>query len=49
MGEKIGGFIFYLFILFVLMGVIYFVIDLGVGEKECGMLEILLLILIICI
>ncbi|PCI70359.1 MAG: ABC transporter [Gammaproteobacteria bacterium] len=42
-GEKIGGFLPYILILLGLSGAMYPAIDLGVGEKERGTLETLLL------
>ncbi|MFT6732478.1 MAG: sodium transport system permease protein [Polaribacter sp.] len=42
-GEKIGGFLPYILILLALSGAMYPAIDLGVGEKERGTLETLLL------
>ncbi len=42
-GEKIGGFLPYILILVGLSGAMYPAIDLGVGEKERGTLETLLL------
>ena len=42
-GEKIGGFLPYILILLGLTGAMYPAIDLGVGEKERGTLETLLL------
>ncbi len=43
LGEKIGGFLPYILILLGLTGAMYPAIDLGVGEKERGTLETLLL------
>jgi sodium transport system permease protein len=43
MGERMGGILPYLFIIFCLMGAMYPAIDLGAGEKERGTLETLLL------
>ena len=43
LGERIGGMLPYLFILFCLMGAVHPAIDLGAGEKERGTLETLLL------
>ncbi|MET1254675.1 ABC transporter permease [Aliikangiella maris] len=42
-GEKIGGFLPYILILIGLSGAMYPAIDIGVGEKERGTLETLLL------
>jgi sodium transport system permease protein len=42
-GERIGGMLPYLFILFCFAGGLYPAIDLGAGEKERGTLETLLL------
>lgn len=42
-GEKIGGFLPYILILIGLQGAMFPAIDLGVGEKERGTLETLLL------
>lgn len=42
-GEQVGGFLPYLLILICLSGAIYPALDLGVGEKERGTLETLLL------
>ncbi len=42
-GEKIGGFLPYLLILIGLQGAMFPALDLGVGEKERGTLETLLL------
>jgi sodium transport system permease protein len=41
-GERVGGFLPYVFILFCFMGAMYPAIDLGAGEKERGTLETLL-------
>ncbi len=41
-GEKIGGFIPYLFVIFCFVGAMYPAIDLGAGEKERGTIETLL-------
>ncbi|MBN2181303.1 MAG: ABC transporter permease [Sedimentisphaerales bacterium] len=43
LGERMGGILPYLFIIFCLMGSMYPAIDLGAGEKERGTLETLLL------
>jgi len=43
MGERVGGFLPYMFILFCFLGSMYPAIDLGAGEKERGTLETLLL------
>ena len=43
LGERMGGILPYLFIIFCLMGAMYPAIDLGAGEKERGTLETLLL------
>ncbi len=43
LGERMGGMLPYLFIIFCLMGSMYPAIDLGAGEKERGTLETLLL------
>ncbi len=43
LGERMGGMLPYLFIIFCLMGAMYPAIDLGAGEKERGTLETLLL------
>jgi len=43
LGERIGGMLPYLFIIFCFMGALYPAIDLGAGEKERGTLETLLL------
>jgi len=43
LGERMGGMLPYLFILFCLMGAMHPAIDLGAGEKERGTLETLLL------
>jgi sodium transport system permease protein len=43
LGERVGGFLPYLFIIFCMMGSMYPAIDLGAGEKERGTLETLLL------
>ncbi|NVJ59657.1 MAG: ABC transporter permease [Gammaproteobacteria bacterium] len=42
-GEKIGGLLPYLLIILILTGAMYPALDLGVGEKERGTLETLLL------
>jgi sodium transport system permease protein len=42
-GERVGGFLPYLFIIFAFIGALYPAIDLGAGEKERGTLETLLL------
>ena len=42
-GERVGGMLPYLFIIFCFMGAMYPAIDLGAGEKERGTLETLLL------
>lgn len=41
-GEKIGGFVPYLFIIFCFLGSMYPAIDLAAGEKERGTIETLL-------
>ena len=41
-GEKIGGFLPYIFVIFCFIGAMYPAIDLGAGEKERGTLETLL-------
>jgi sodium transport system permease protein len=41
-GEKIGGFLPYIFIIFCFIGAMYPAIDLGAGEKERSTLETLL-------
>lgn len=41
-GEKVGGFIPYLFVIFCFIGAMYPAIDLGAGEKERGTIETLL-------
>ena len=41
-GEKVGGFIPYLFVIFCFVGAMYPAIDLGAGEKERGTIETLL-------
>jgi sodium transport system permease protein len=43
LGERVGGILPYIFIIFCLMGAMYPAIDLGAGEKERGTLETLLL------
>ena len=43
LGERLGGMLPYLFIIFCFMGAMYPAIDLGAGEKERGTLETLLL------
>lgn len=43
LGERVGGILPYMFILFCMMGAMYPAIDLGAGEKERGTLETLLL------
>jgi len=43
LGERMGGMLPYLFIIFCFMGAMYPAIDLGAGEKERGTLETLLL------
>ena len=43
LGERMGGILPYMFIIFCLMGSMYPAIDLGAGEKERGTLETLLL------
>ncbi|MCB1044890.1 MAG: ABC transporter permease [Acidobacteria bacterium] len=42
-GERLGGFLPYFFIIFSFLGALYPAIDLGAGEKERGTLETLLL------
>ncbi|MFQ5602826.1 MAG: ABC transporter permease [bacterium] len=42
LGQAIGGFLPYLFIIFCFMGSMYPAIDLGAGEKERGTIETLL-------
>lgn len=42
-GERVGGILPYMFIIFCFMGAMYPAIDLGAGEKERGTLETLLL------
>ena len=42
-GERVGGMLPYLFIVFCFMGSLYPAIDIGAGEKERGTLETLLL------
>jgi sodium transport system permease protein len=44
LGERIGGMLPYLFIIFSLMGAMWPAIDIGAGEKERGTLETLLLV-----
>ena len=41
-GEMVGGFLPYIFVIFCFMGSMYPAIDLGAGEKERGTLETLL-------
>ncbi len=41
-GERAGGFIPYLFVIFCFLGAMYPAIDLGAGEKERGTIETLL-------
>ena len=43
LGERVGGILPYMFIIFCFMGAMYPAIDLGAGEKERGTLETLLL------
>jgi len=43
LGERLGGMLPYLFIIFCFMGALYPAIDIGAGEKERGTLETLLL------
>ncbi len=43
LGERVGGILPYIFIIFCFMGAMYPAIDLGAGEKERGTLETLLL------
>jgi sodium transport system permease protein len=43
LGERTGGILPYMFIIFCMMGAMYPAIDLGAGEKERGTLETLLL------
>jgi sodium transport system permease protein len=43
LGERLGGMLPYLFVLFSFMGSMYTAIDVGAGEKERGTLETLLL------
>jgi sodium transport system permease protein len=43
LGERLGGMLPYLFIIFSFMGAMYTAIDVGAGEKERGTLETLLL------
>ncbi len=43
LGERMGGILPYMFIIFCLLGAMYPAIDLGAGEKERGTLETLLL------
>lgn len=43
-GERVGGMLPYLFIIFCFMGAMYPAIDLAAGEKERGTLETLLLV-----
>lgn len=43
LGERVGGFLPYLFIAFCFIGSLYPAIDIGAGEKERGTLETLLL------
>lgn len=42
-GERVGGMLPYMFIIFCFLGAMYPAIDLGAGEKERGTLETLLL------
>lgn len=44
LGERIGGMLPYLFIIFCFLGAMYPAIDLAAGEKERGTLETLLLV-----
>ncbi len=44
MGERIGGMLPYMFIIFCFLGAMYPAIDLAAGEKERGTLETLLLV-----
>lgn len=44
MGERVGGMLPYLFIIFCFLGAMYPAIDLAAGEKERGTLETLLLV-----
>ncbi|MEM9462195.1 MAG: ABC transporter permease subunit [Myxococcota bacterium] len=44
LGERLGGMLPYLFIIFCFMGAMYPAIDLAAGEKERGTLETLLLV-----
>ena len=43
LGERVGGMLPYMFIIFCFMGSLYPAIDIGAGEKERGTLETLLL------
>ncbi len=43
LGERVGGFLPYIFIVFCFVGALYPAIDIGAGEKERGTLETLLL------
>ena len=43
LGQRVGGMLPYLFIIFCFLGALYPAIDLGAGEKERGTLETLLL------
>lgn len=43
LGERLGGMLPYLFIIFCFLGAMYPAIDIGAGEKERGTLETLLL------
>lgn len=43
LGERIGGMLPYIFIVFSFLGALYPAVDLGAGEKERGTLETLLL------
>lgn len=42
LGEALGGFLPYIFVIFCFMGAMYPAIDLGAGEKERGTIETLL-------
>lgn len=44
LGERIGGALPYVFIIFCFLGALYPAVDLGAGEKERGTLETLLLV-----
>lgn len=46
-GKLVGGFLLYIFVVFGFMGCMYLVIDLFMGEKECGIIEILLIVLVL--